>query len=213
MWLFRRIPLCPLCGKTKNEQEMLCVSCRQKINNFQQHNPLLAGDFLLYRVASYKDFRQVHLRFKYGGQTQLAKTMAMLMLQTYLACISDASQLPDLITYVPSTRVRLGQRGYNTAELLAKWLGRYMDRPVKLLLKRKNSPKQTNLGTMERQENIRGVFAVKGSIQKLCINSSRQRIMLVDDVYTSGATMSEAVCTLSASGYAYITGICFLSKH
>ncbi|QRN86783.1 ComF family protein [Clostridia bacterium] len=164
-------------------------------------------------MASYKDFRQVHLKFKYGGQTQLAKTMAMLMLQAYLGNIPDASQLPALITYVPSTGVRVGQRGYNTAELLAKWLGRYMDRPVRCLLKRKNSPKQTNLATTERRENIHGVFTVNQSIQKRCINFEKQRVLLVDDVFTSGATMTEAVCTLSACGYAHIVGICFLAKH
>lgn len=204
--------ICPLCNGVKERLVIVCPFCRQKIENFQYHNPLFAGDFRLYRVASYREFRKVHLRFKYGGQTQLARVMAMLMLQSYLGSLPDAVEAADVIVYVPSTRVRLGQRGYNTSELLARWLGKYMDKPVRALLKRKNGPKQTGLDEGERLKNVQGIFSINKRIHTKCIKFGDPSILLLDDVCTSGATMAEAVRTLVNHGYVNVAGLCFLSK-
>ncbi len=142
----------------------------------------------------------------------MAQVMAMLMLQSYLGSLPSAGEKADLIIYVPSTRVRMGQRGYNTAELLARWLGKYMDRPVRALLKRKNGPKQTELDVGKRQKNVQGIFRINQRIHTKCIKFEDQRILLVDDVCTSSATMVEAVRTLANHGYSNVAGLCFLSK-
>ena len=210
MWRPVRRRVCPLCQGRKEACELVCPSCRIKIDNVQLRNPLFTGDFRLYRVASYRDFRRVHLRFKYGGQTQLAPDLAMLMVQAYLGSL--AGETADLITYVPSTGVRLGQRGYNTAELLARWVGRYLNRPVRPLLRRRNGPKQTGLERGQRKQNIQGVFRVDRRQHARCIKMGLPGILLVDDVCTSGATAEEAVRTLVNHGYVHVAMLCLFSK-
>jgi len=102
------------------------------------------------------------------------------------------------ITYVPMCRKREKQRGFNQAELIAKRMGEKTGRPVvKLLEKTKDNRSQVGLGPQERAENVRGVFQFQTKLNLVQVPSS---VLLVDDVYTTGATMNECMKVLKRNG-------------
>lgn len=104
---------------------------------------------------------------------------------------------PDLIIPVPLHPRRLRWRGFNQAVLLGREVGREWGIPLDpfLLTRSAETPPQTTLTLRERQPNVRGAFAIspRRSI-------SRKTLLLVDDVYTSGATVKECARVLLRSG-------------
>lgn len=108
-----------------------------------------------------------------------------------------------VVVPIPTTAERLRARGYNQAELLARRLAEVRNLPLCGALVRKGAGRsQTALTPAERRENVRGVFAPApdgvGPIRGA-------RVLLVDDVLTTGATAAEAASTLSAAGGGSVT--------
>lgn len=100
----------------------------------------------------------------------------------------------DVITPLPLHRWRHGIRGYNQAAELAHPLGRYCDKPVRHLLRRvRRTRPQSGLDAATRRQNLRAAFKVRTR----CLP---ERVLLVDDVMTTGATLNEAAATLSRAG-------------
>ena len=91
---------------------------------------------------------------------------------------------------VPLHRARLRERGFNQAELLAKELGLEVD--LSLLRRRKNTPSQTGLSRSQRTLNLSAAFEVRGTPPDC--------VLVVDDVYTTGATLHEIAKTLKRAG-------------
>jgi ComF family protein len=110
---------------------------------------------------------------------------------------------PDLIVPVPLHPLRLRQRGFNPAGLLAATLGRDRDLPVDhaALTRIRNTPSQTRLARSQRARNLSGAFrAGKKPLP--------DRIWLVDDVVTTGSTLREAARALRRAGADRIVGVC-----
>lgn len=101
----------------------------------------------------------------------------------------------DIIVPIPLHRKRLEKRGYNQAELIAEAVGERLDLPVdKALLKRKvNTCPQKDLGPVERKANLKNAFISKGRLEG-------GNVLLVDDIYTTGATVDEAARILIKAG-------------
>ena len=99
----------------------------------------------------------------------------------------------DIITYVPMTRRALHARGFNQASLLAHGLARRIHRPVVQLLRkvRETSP-QARLSARKRRKNLRGVFH--------SIRSVSGKVLLVDDIFTTGSTVEECAHVLKNAG-------------
>ncbi len=95
---------------------------------------------------------------------------------------------PDFILPVPLDRKKLLQRGFNQSLLLARYISRCTGIPCKegLLVKCKETPSQTSLGGKERRTNLRGAFALR---EEEVVRG--KRVLVVDDVFTTGATISE----------------------
>jgi ComF family protein len=130
--------------------------------------------------------------FKYQSKTYLAGTLIDLMERGPL--LFDIGQYDRLVP-VPLHRKRLRQRGYNQSLLLAREIGRPSGIPVDgALLKRiRDSVPQVDLMGAKREANVKGVFSVEGK-------AKGQRLLLVDDVLTTGATVNECARVLIRAG-------------
>ena len=114
-------------------------------------------------------------------------------------------QKDALLVPIPLYKAKLNQRGYNQAAFLAKGLGEKFSLPVADMLERVRATKsQISLDRKDRIENIKGAFRLKSSKEGIFQGKT---IFLVDDVLTSGATLSEAARTLKRSGAGKVYGL------
>lgn len=139
-------------------------------------------------------------RFKYEGYFALAEPLAGLMVEGW----PRWAHAPDLIQPVPLHSSRRRRRGYNQSELLARPLGLAMGIPVDATSLRRTRPTvpQVGLGPDERRDNVRGAFQVDPTAV------DGRHILLVDDVLTTGATMSAAAEALLAAGALSVAAYC-----
>ena len=104
-----------------------------------------------------------------------------------------ARPVVDAVTAVPPDGERLLERGYHPATQLALELARrWALHPARLLVRSRPSSRQTGLRLAERRANVRNAFGVRGDVP--------ETVLLVDDVYTTGATVSAAAAALRANG-------------
>lgn len=108
----------------------------------------------------------------------------------------------DVLVPVPLHRRRLRDRGYNQSGLLAKEVGKRMCLPVMegLMIRTRNTPPQVSLSLEERMRNVEGSFACVG-------NAQGQRLIVVDDVVTTGSTVSACAAVLRAGGAESVWGL------
>jgi len=105
-----------------------------------------------------------------------------------------------IITYIPMHIKKKKKRGFNQAEIIAREVGRKMGVPVaKLLEKIKPTRGQAKLSKEERLENLKNCFSIVGA--DLCVSPQMPNVLLVDDVYTTGATMAECAKVLCKAGF------------
>ncbi|WP_284643207.1 ComF family protein [Paenibacillus silviterrae] len=135
--------------------------------------------------------------YKYRGQERLSGVLGpMLMHALQLHRADGKRESTEYITFVPLSRERFDERGFNQAEQLAIELGKRAQIPVLPLFKRnRHTNKQSLKARAERVEDMRGVFRLKPAgmegIQRLLRQHSRIKLYIVDDVYTTGSTLNE----------------------
>ena len=130
--------------------------------------------------------------------------MARLMAKAFR---NSKASLPDCITYVPLVPLKYKERGFNQSHLLAKWVGRRLKVPVRPLLFRssQNVP-QASLGLSGRALNVAGCFQARKSHFR-----DARKVVIVDDVMTSGSTLNECAKALSEAGMEAITVLTLMS--
>ena len=122
--------------------------------------------------------------------------------------VSDTVERPaaDVITYIPGDPGRQLTRAAHPAAALAHGLGEQWSLPGERLLRRtRRVPRQTGLSLAERRRNVRGVFDADGG----ALRAGSPRVVLVDDVYTTGATVSSAAAALLRGGAATVCVVTF----
>lgn len=172
-----------------------------KCKNCQSKN--LQG---LYFPLFYENPRVRHLiqAFKYEPCLRdLAKPLSSFIITYFL--LRKKRGFPHFVLIpVPLEKRRLRRRGFNQAQELGKYLAAHFEIPLisDCLLKIKKTPAQTDLSEKQRKENIRGAFLVKNK-EKI----KGKKIFLIDDVYTTGATMEEATRVLKKAGTKEVWGL------
>lgn len=142
--------------------------------------------------------RELVHKLKYKDKQNIAKTMAA-MIKDVLG--NDLKY--DMIVPVPIHPTRLKKRGYNQAQLIAVELENIVNIPmIKALKRTKNTPSQVLFKERDRWYNVECAFSCT-------LNLNGKRIMLIDDVITTGATVHYCAEALKASGAVYVTAISF----
>lgn len=188
-------PLCLKCGRPfidTSGPDHLCGSCLMQAPYF-----LRARAWACYPRGESDDqpLRGVVQRFKYGRKVSLGKPLGRLMAR---ACFEFFQEYTlDTIIPVPLHPRRLRWRGFNQAVILGREVSRLWQVPMDpfVLFRSKETPPQTQLSEKERRRNVRGVFSLRPE------KSVRgKKVLLVDDIYTSGATVNECSRTLIRAG-------------
>jgi competence protein ComFC len=142
--------------------------------------------------------RDLVAEFKFGGQPVLGRVMAELARPAFDGLVDSISARDKLlVTWVPSHRSSQRERGYNQAEVLAHWLASGPQPLARtcLVRKAKATKHQKALGRAGRQENLRGVFSIDPTAP-LQVLPHTAAVILVDDVFTTGATAREVSSVL-----------------
>ena len=218
-------PRCPGCGTVTEDDHRFCLPCWQSLHflgepccercglpfAFDQGASAECGaclahppefDRLSAAVAYGEIARKVALKLKYSGRPGVAETLAFFM-QRHLHAEAGA-----LIVPVPLHRWRIWTRGYNQSALIASALARRSGERAELdLLKRiKPTPVLRGLGRRERALAVRGAFKVLEADRPAIAGRT---IILVDDVYTSGATANACAKALRRAGAKSVNILCW----
>lgn len=183
-------PICPRCGLPQRDGE-LCANC----HDWQADIDGIRSPFRFDGVI-----RSAIHQLKYRNLRAIAPSLARLM-GKYLA--TDMINA-DLVVPIPLHHRRLRERGYNQSVLLARALAKLIDKPLdetSLVREKYVLPQARTNSVEERRANVHDVFVCRGD------NIKGKRILLVDDVATSGATMNSGASVLKSAGAVAVWGL------
>ena len=197
-WILEKLfpPKCILCGRILERNEMdLCHHCRINAPEYSKGN--LKLQFLDSWTAIWyyeENVRRSLLRYKFYNARSYAIGYGRILAMKLLTEYPDGF---DILTWIPISRLRKLRRGYDQVELLAQAVGRELGiQPVSLLKKtRHNRPQSGISGHAKRRANVLGAYR--------CINTEAlqgKRIVLLDDILTTGATAGECARVLLTAG-------------
>jgi ComF family protein len=184
-------PICLRCGRPSTKVVVTCLSCRGEEFNLIQSRACFKYSEPLESVIK---------QFKYGGLHALAKPLGLLMAQKW----PDWAQYPDMIVPIPLHVRRLRNRGFNQAQLLACQIGPVVGLEVNnhALRRERRTRPQVDLSPSERKKNVRRAFSAEPKAVK------GKSILLIDDVFTTGATLNSAAGTLLQAGAHAVSAYC-----
>lgn len=179
---------CLRCGRPVLESEELCPDCAGRERNFTKGRSVYLYDRSMQRSL---------IRFKKNGDRTLCDFYSEAMV--YYLKEQIGRWKPDILVPIPMTDKSIRKRGFNQAQDLAQSLGEKLGIPiaVHLLVKVRQTKEQKNLDSFRRRQNVSGAFFATQKIQGL-------KILLVDDVFTTGSTLDEAAFCLKKAGAAQV---------
>jgi len=189
--------VCGICKKKINEK-YTCEKC-SNILKYSMKRELCVRNINSYvdkliSLFVYQDkIRESILQFKFDGKAYIGKSFSELMCEII---ISNKMNI-DMVIPVPIHRKRYLERGYNQSEILSKFISHKINvrHDNKVLKKVKNNLAQSTLETDKRKKNVLNVYQF--NINRNIIG---KRILLVDDIYTTGATANECAKVLKENG-------------
>ena len=208
--LFQRLlnlvypPKCPFCGRLlENGEDGLCAQCQETLPWTEPGNgkDVEFCDACLSPLWYRDGVREGVRRYKFSGGSAHASLFGKLMAQ----CLSDRQERPaELIVWVPLHRKHWKNRGFDQSELLARRVGELTGLPVVPgLQKVRNTETQSLLqDDAARRANVAGAYVLLPGL-----DAAGKRVVLVDDIVTSGATMSECAALLRQAGAEEITAL------
>ena len=205
-WIYP--PICVSCGKPGT---LICEECLTKLPEVGEHycshcgKPLQKGHYC--RLCGRSDFRfraarapylydgpvsAMIKKLKFGGMRSLAPILTKLLADYW----NGLGWEIDLIIPVPLSRKRQAERGFNQSELLARQFSKSIGVPCEpaALMKQRDTREQVGLNADERRHNLSGAFAAEPVFIR------DKRILLLDDVMTTGSTFAECSAVLLDTG-------------
>lgn len=205
-------PRCALCLRALSTLEVVCSRCEASLPSLDGSRCRRCGapvddpsidlcfrcgtvDHAVDCILSLGPYRghwgRLIRAFKFEHEIALGRWLGSRLAQACSAHI-DVGEV-DAITFVPMTPQDKRQRGFNQAEVLARSLARRLHLPVRaMLIKTRDTALQSQLSAAERKINLRDAFGLLPSVQ--------EQVLLVDDIYTTGATVEECARTLKRGG-------------
>ncbi len=218
-------PACTICSASVGLDDYLCDECEAKVPRIvppfcakcsEPFSGAITTSFacancahrVLYfdaAISAYRSrgiVRRVILDFKYGRQIHLRHLIARWL----VAALDDQrvrERQFDLVVPVPLHPARERERGFNQAALLAQWTSTHLRVPLKPVLERIHyTTTQTAFDRVERMENLRGAFRLRKNA-----DVRKSRVLLIDDVLTTGSTLSECARVLKRAGAASVHAV------
>ncbi len=205
-----------LCLGCQKEGTYLCQDCQSILDVIEFHRPFKTEYLddlyfpLDYQKNSY-NFRNLLIKklikkFKYNPFVKnLSQPLSQLIINHFELCEKSIPFVENkkdfVIVPVPLSKRRLRWRGFNQAEEIAKHLSKKLQIPLlnNLLFKKKKTKIQSQLSKKERKQNLKNTFS--------CSRKIKRKILLIDDVYTTGSTMNECAKKLKQAKAKQIIGI------
>jgi ComF family protein len=198
-------PLCLSCGKNIEKQgesvcsacwdqvavfdQPLCLNCRSIIEKGGKCSMCQAnGGIPVFALNHYKDpLKNIIHRFKYDGFIGLGRKMAVMLVESHGVRLIELKA--DIIVPVPLHSMRTRLRGFNQSTILADIIGKRLKLAVdgKMVIKPGKTADQIKLNPEQRSVNLKGAFELNGEIKK------GTRVIVVDDVITTGSTIKEII--------------------
>lgn len=188
---------CAICGK--KERNIICIKCLdylEKYENIQMHEKISNNiDLLIYLFKYEKIIRKEILAFKFFDKPKIGKAFAKIIVKNEKVC--GKIEFCDIIIPVPMSKIKKAQRGYNQTEILANEISKNFELEYSnnILIKIKNNKRQSSLSKLERLKNVEGVFKIQNEIEL-----KNKKIILIDDIFTTGATLNECAKMLKMAG-------------
>lgn len=198
------MPLCELCITAFAQPVPRCPTCALHLTRLPCRNcqdmpsPL---NQCLAAVSYQYPWAQCIARYKFGADPGLARALADLM--RHAPWVEPALEAATLVVPMPLTPLRLRERGFNQALELARHLAAHKTH-AHTLLRRGDAPHQVGASRQDRLDHVRDAFWVA---PEHVVAVRDQRVVLVDDVMTTGASLYAAALALRAAGAAHITGV------
>ena len=202
-------PRCPNCREIVDERYQLCAACEKKIFRTDFSAEIFVPLDKVLRVTKYRDGSRALLhKLKFDNNLRVLPTLRKILDE-----VSEHEKIlkllrnVDFAVPVPLHQERLQERGFNqTEEIFGEWLAK-KNLPLKNLLKRTvATPKLFKLGRAEREKILSGVFA---PIEQVDLRG--KKILIVDDIFTTGTTCKECAKVLKSLGAEKISVLAFAS--
>ncbi len=179
---------CQICAYPFGSEisDIICGKCLQKRPVYKKtFSPLIYEGFI----------RDVIIKAKFEGKFFYYTRLLELVYSYFEKEMEELKNSAKVIVPIPLSKERLIERGYNQSMIIAKFLSKKLKLPILYdkLIRVKNTKPQSKLGEKDRIENIKGAFLLKKT-------DKTDKIVLVDDIITSGATINEAALALKKGG-------------
>lgn len=216
---------CLVCGAILEDfEDYLCIKCFSKMpltyfwgwrnNSMEQmlwKNVGISSAFSLFFYQDTNNYSLLTQRVKYDGWLGLGRAMGDCLAKLYVE--SNGDNVFDAIVPVPLHWIRLWSRGYNQAEIIGQGVASVMKIPVlNLLVRTRRTQTQTILTKEEKSANVFGAFSVHRKRVKGAKKQGIKHVLLIDDVCTTGATLSACAAPLLEHFEVSIATIAFVGE-
>lgn len=190
--------VCGICGEISKED--ICNKCKVKINKLKRNKKhiYLTKNFCTHMyIFDYRDIlKEKILQYKFKEATYLYKTFIKIILNDKKIC--GFLKSCDIMIPVPISKKRKQKRGYNQSEMIAKYIAKNIENLTyrnDILYKVKDTLPQSSLNKEKRSQNISNAYCIKNIEQ---VNN--KKILLFDDIFTTGNTVNECAKMLKQAG-------------